>query len=85
MDLETNKFKIMEVQSSNEVMESQKKLGMRSESDQAPVSTSSSTSDIVKFIDNDIRTKHFAAEKVDIVSSKQTDKGFYLVYQRQNG
>lgn len=37
------------------------------------------------FIDNDIRTKHFNKEKVELVSSKQTENGYYLIYQKKSG
>ena len=85
VDLKTKKFKVMEVQKKTKVEETQKKLGVRSSSQKAPVSTKSSESDLLKFINNDIRSKHFKGENVKCIDYKQTQEGYYLIYQRENG
>jgi hypothetical protein len=85
VDLKTNKFKVMEVQESNEVLEQQKKLGLRLANEQAKVNASSSSSDIMKYVDGDIRSKHFPNENIKMVSYRQTDTGYFIVYQKENG
>ena len=85
VDLKTKKFKVMEVQKKTKVEETQKKLGVRSSSQKAPVSTKSSEADLLKFINNDIRSKYFKGENVKCIDYKKTEQGFYLIYQRASG
>ena len=85
VDQKTKKFKVMEVKQTSKVVNTQKKLGMRSSSEKAPVSTQSSEADILRFINNDIRSKHFPKENVKCIDYQKTQGGYYMIYQRPNG
>ena len=85
VDLQSKKFKVMEVKKQTGVEEAQKSMGVRSHKGNSPISAKSSEKEILQFINKDIRSKYFKGEKVKCIDYKKTQNGYTLIYQRANG
>ena len=85
VDLNTHKFKVLAVKMNNQGTNTQNKVAARASNGQASGSAKSGTSQLLNYIDKDIKNKYFPSENVKCIKYKQTSKGYYMIYQRSNG